>query len=122
MQKHADLQVRFILLHDHRNDDGIRQFFLEVWKLWVKVGPSVLLLVILCSLSLSLAIGLLLPLLWLNHVSRAACGVCARFVCENDSGRVVGYLVQCASQVVKHTLPETKRRTTRAARKPVKVM
>jgi hypothetical protein len=73
---------------------------------WVLLGP---LLSILCSLSLSLslAIGLPLPLLWLNHVSRAACGVCARFVCENGQGRVAGYLVQCASQVVKHTLPET---------------
>lgn len=57
VQGHADRQVRFILLHDHRNDDGIRQFFLEVWELWVKVGPSVLLLVILCSLSISIPLS-----------------------------------------------------------------
>ena len=37
--------MKFILLHESRNDDGIRSFFVDVWELYVKVGPGVLTLV-----------------------------------------------------------------------------
>lgn len=30
--------VRFVLLHDQKNDDGIRLFFLDLWELYVKVS------------------------------------------------------------------------------------
>lgn len=30
--------VKFVLLHDQKNDDGIRSFFLDLWELYVKVG------------------------------------------------------------------------------------
>lgn len=30
--------VKLILLHDMKNDDGIRLFFGEVWELYTKVG------------------------------------------------------------------------------------
>ena len=29
--------MKFVLLHETRNDDGIRSFFLDVWELYVKV-------------------------------------------------------------------------------------
>ena len=29
--------VKFILLHEGRNDDGIRNFFLDVFEAWTKV-------------------------------------------------------------------------------------
>ncbi|KAI9636113.1 putative ER to Golgi transport-related protein [Dioszegia hungarica] len=29
--------VKFILVHDQKNDDGIRMFFNELWELWVKI-------------------------------------------------------------------------------------
>ena len=29
--------MKFVLLHDSKNEDGIRVFFLEVWELYVKV-------------------------------------------------------------------------------------
>lgn len=29
--------VKFVLLHEGKNDDGIRGFFMEVWELYVKV-------------------------------------------------------------------------------------
>jgi len=29
--------VKFVLLHDNKNDDGIRLFFLDLWELYVKV-------------------------------------------------------------------------------------
>ena len=29
--------MKFVLLHEGKNDDGIRQFFMEVWELYVKV-------------------------------------------------------------------------------------
>lgn len=29
--------VKFIMLHEHKHEDGIRNFFLEVWELWTKV-------------------------------------------------------------------------------------
>ncbi|TXT04970.1 hypothetical protein VHUM_03790 [Vanrija humicola] len=32
--------VKFILLHDTKNDDGIRLFFGEVWELYVKASLS----------------------------------------------------------------------------------
>ncbi|WFD35219.1 TRAPP subunit [Malassezia cuniculi] len=28
--------VKFIMLHEHKHEDGIRNFFLEVWELWTK--------------------------------------------------------------------------------------
>ena len=34
----TDLSVKFILLHDTKNDDGIRQFFIDLWELYVKAG------------------------------------------------------------------------------------
>jgi len=30
--------VKFILLHDNKNDDGIRLFFLDLWELYVKTS------------------------------------------------------------------------------------
>lgn len=30
--------MKFVLLHEARNDDGIRSFFLDVWELYVKVS------------------------------------------------------------------------------------
>ena len=30
--------MKFLLLHEGKNDDGIRGFFMEVWELYVKVG------------------------------------------------------------------------------------
>lgn len=30
--------MKFVLLHEGKNDDGIRGFFMEVWELYVKVG------------------------------------------------------------------------------------
>jgi hypothetical protein len=29
--------MKFVLLHDGKNDDGIRLFLLETWELYVKV-------------------------------------------------------------------------------------
>lgn len=34
--KMADM--KFVLLHEGKNDDGIRQFFADVWELYVKVS------------------------------------------------------------------------------------
>jgi hypothetical protein len=28
--------MKFVLLHEGKNDDGIRQFFMDVWELYVK--------------------------------------------------------------------------------------
>lgn len=30
--------MKFILLHETKNDDGIRTFFMDVWELYVKVS------------------------------------------------------------------------------------
>lgn len=30
--------MKFLLLHEGKNDDGIRSFFMDVWELYVKVG------------------------------------------------------------------------------------
>jgi hypothetical protein len=30
--------MKFILLHEGRNDDGIRLFFMDVWELYVKAS------------------------------------------------------------------------------------
>ena len=30
--------MKFILLHEGKNDEGIRAFFQELWELYVKVG------------------------------------------------------------------------------------
>lgn len=30
--------MKFVLLHEAKNDDGIKSFFNEVWELYVKVG------------------------------------------------------------------------------------
>lgn len=35
----CNLAVKFILLHEGRNDDGIRNFFLDVFEAWTKVRP-----------------------------------------------------------------------------------
>jgi hypothetical protein len=32
--------VKFVLLHEGKNDEGIRGFFMEVWELFVKVGDA----------------------------------------------------------------------------------
>lgn len=32
--------MKFILLHEGKNDDGIKSFFFDVWELYVKVGAS----------------------------------------------------------------------------------
>ena len=29
--------MKFVLLHEARNDDGIKAFFVDVWELYVKV-------------------------------------------------------------------------------------
>jgi hypothetical protein len=29
--------MKFVLLHEAKNDEGIRTFFMEVWELYVKV-------------------------------------------------------------------------------------
>lgn len=31
--------TKFIMLHEAKNDDGIRAFFMDVWELYVKVSP-----------------------------------------------------------------------------------
>ncbi|PWN30357.1 Sedlin [Jaminaea rosea] len=28
--------IKFLILHEHKHDDGIRNFFLDVWELWTK--------------------------------------------------------------------------------------
>lgn len=33
-------EVKLVLLHDQKNDDGIRLFLIEVWELYVKVRAS----------------------------------------------------------------------------------
>ena len=30
--------MKFVLLHEGKNDDGIKSFFMEVWELYVKVS------------------------------------------------------------------------------------
>ena len=30
--------MKFVLLHEGKNDEGIRAFLMEVWELYVKVG------------------------------------------------------------------------------------
>ena len=34
------LDMKFILLHETRNDDGIKSFFMDVWELYVKVSVT----------------------------------------------------------------------------------
>jgi hypothetical protein len=31
--------MKFVLLHEAKNDDGIKAFFYEVWELYLKVSP-----------------------------------------------------------------------------------
>ena len=33
----AAIDVKFVLLHEGKNDDGIRSFFVELWELYLKV-------------------------------------------------------------------------------------
>lgn len=33
--------VKFVLLHEGKNDDGIRGFFMDVWELFIKVSVCV---------------------------------------------------------------------------------
>lgn len=30
--------MKFVLLHEGKNDDGIKSFFMDVWELYVKVN------------------------------------------------------------------------------------
>ena len=30
--------MKFVLLHEAKNDDGIKSFFMDVWELYVKVS------------------------------------------------------------------------------------
>lgn len=30
------VDIKFLILHEHKHDDGIRNFFLDVWELWTK--------------------------------------------------------------------------------------
>jgi trafficking protein particle complex subunit 2 len=32
--------MKFVLLHESKNDEGIRAFFTDVWELYVKVSQS----------------------------------------------------------------------------------
>ena len=32
--------MKFVLLHEGKNDEGIRAFFMDVWELYVKVSKS----------------------------------------------------------------------------------
>ena len=32
--------MKFVLLHEGKNDDGIKSFFMDVWELYVKVSFS----------------------------------------------------------------------------------
>lgn len=35
------VDMKFVLLHEGKNDDGIKSFFMDVWELYVKVSfPS----------------------------------------------------------------------------------
>ena len=34
--------MKFVLLHEGKNDDGIRLFFMEVWELYVKVNAQIM--------------------------------------------------------------------------------
>lgn len=34
------LDMKFVLLHEGKNDDGIKSFFVDVWELYVKVGSG----------------------------------------------------------------------------------
>lgn len=34
----VNTDVKFLIVHEHKHDDGIRNFFLDVWELWVKVS------------------------------------------------------------------------------------
>ncbi len=36
----VDTTVKFVLLHDMKNEDGIRLFFMDVWEGYVKVSCS----------------------------------------------------------------------------------
>lgn len=31
------LDIKFLLLHQHKHEEGIRLFLMDVWELWVKV-------------------------------------------------------------------------------------
>ena len=33
--------MKFILLHEAKNDDGIKSFFMDVWELYIKVRLNV---------------------------------------------------------------------------------
>ncbi|WFD17046.1 TRAPP subunit [Malassezia arunalokei] len=33
----AHLDIKFILLHQHKHEEGIRLFLMDVWELWVKI-------------------------------------------------------------------------------------
>lgn len=32
------LDMKFVLLHDAKGDDGVKSFFMDVWELYIKVG------------------------------------------------------------------------------------
>jgi len=31
-------QIRFVILHDQKNDDGIKNFFFELYEMYIKVS------------------------------------------------------------------------------------
>jgi len=34
-------QIRFVMLHDIKNDDGIKSFFLEMFEMYIKVNTRI---------------------------------------------------------------------------------
>lgn len=34
------LDLKFLILHEHKHDDGIRNFFYDVWEMVVKVSKA----------------------------------------------------------------------------------
>ena len=56
------LHTRLMLLHDSRNDDGIKSFFQEVHELYIKVSLTCFLGIII--IIIAILEGVMLDLLW----------------------------------------------------------